>query len=51
MDGRDKPGHDGSVFGAVPVLRSSVKNAASRPGHGTYLVGLVGCLRRSLAGW
>ncbi|MEA2889055.1 MAG: hypothetical protein QOD11_3415 [Bradyrhizobium sp.] len=36
MDGRDKPGHDGSVFGTVPVLRSSVKNAASRPGHGVF---------------
>jgi hypothetical protein len=35
MDGRVKPGHDGPVFGTVPALRSSVKNAAARPGHGT----------------
>jgi hypothetical protein len=34
MDGRVKPGHDGSVFGTVPVLRSGMKNAAPRPGHG-----------------
>jgi hypothetical protein len=33
MDGRVKPGHDGSVFGTVPVLRSGMKNAAPRPGH------------------
>jgi hypothetical protein len=33
MDGRVKPGHDGSVFATVPVLRSGMKNAASRPGH------------------
>jgi hypothetical protein len=33
VDGRDKPGHDGSVFGTIPALRSSVKNAAARPGH------------------
>jgi hypothetical protein len=33
MDGRDKPGHDGSVSGTVPALRSGMKNAAPRPGH------------------
>ena len=33
MDGRVKPGHDGSVFGTVPALRSGMKNAAPRPGH------------------
>jgi hypothetical protein len=35
MDGRYKPGHDGSVFGTVPALRSGMKNAAPRPGHET----------------
>jgi hypothetical protein len=34
VDGRDKPGHDEFEFGTVPALRSSVKNAAARPGHG-----------------
>ena len=30
---QDEPGHDGSVFGTVPALRSGMKNAAPRPGH------------------
>jgi hypothetical protein len=33
MDVRVRRGHDGSVFGMVPALRGSVKNAAARPGH------------------
>jgi hypothetical protein len=33
MDGRVKPGHDGSMLGTVPALRSGMKNAAPRPGH------------------
>jgi hypothetical protein len=33
MDCRVKPGNDGSEFATVPALRSSVKNAAARPGH------------------
>jgi hypothetical protein len=39
MDGRVKPGHDQiekSVFVTVPALRSSVKNAPPRPGHGYH---------------
>jgi hypothetical protein len=36
MDGRVKPGHDGPVFGTVPALRSGMKNAAPRPGHGIH---------------
>jgi hypothetical protein len=47
-----KPGSSQSaVFVTVPALRSGMKNAVPRPGHETYLVGLVGCRRRSLAGW
>src|SRR4051794_21058482 len=37
MDCRVKPGNDGSVRGTVPALRSSVKNAAARPGHASRL--------------
>ena len=40
MDGRVKPGHDGSVLGTVPALRSGMKNAAPRPGHETYAAAL-----------
>src|SRR3954447_18655588 len=38
MDARVKPAHDDSVvFRTVPAPRSSVKNAAARPGHGAYV--------------
>jgi hypothetical protein len=33
VDGRNRPGHDESCVWGVPVLRSGMKNAASRPGH------------------
>jgi hypothetical protein len=33
MDARVKPAHDEDYFVTVPALRSSVKNAAPRPGH------------------
>jgi hypothetical protein len=32
MDGRVKPGND--ALNTVPALRSGMKNAAPRPGHG-----------------
>src|SRR3954463_2180841 len=33
-----EPGpYQAPVFGAVPALRSSVKNAAARPGHGGHV--------------
>ncbi len=40
MDARVKPGYDGLAFGAVPALRSGMKNAAPRPGHETYAAAL-----------
>jgi hypothetical protein len=48
MDGRVKPGHDGSVFGTVPALRSGMKNAAPRPGHATSTASYAGLTRVSI---